>query len=137
MEKNLKKIILSVLLLSVSLFADLKNEYISQAFMKKNIPIVDIRTPGEWHETGILKGAVPIMFFHPDGKYDVNAFLKELNAKVNTKKPFALICHTGNRTSIVAPWLSKELHYKVINLKGGMEYATKIAHLQTIPYNKR
>jgi rhodanese-related sulfurtransferase len=136
LEKNLKKIILSLLLLSVSLFAELKNEYISQAFMKKNIPIVDIRTPGEWRETGLLKGAIPIMFFQPNGKYNVNAFLKELNAKVDTKKPFALICHTGNRTSIVAPWLSKELHYNVVNLKGGMEYATKIAHLKTLPYTK-
>jgi len=132
----LKKIILSLLLLSASLFAELKNEYISQAFMKKNIPIVDIRTPGEWRETGLLKGAIPIMFFQPNGKYNVNAFLKELNAKVDTKKPFALICHTGNRTSIVAPWLSKELHYNVVNLKGGMEYATKIAHLKTLPYTK-
>ena len=132
----MKKIILSLLLLSASLFAELKNEYISQAFMKKNIPIVDIRTPGEWRETGLLKGAIPIMFFQPNGKYNVNAFLKELNAKVDTKKPFALICHTGNRTSIVAPWLSKELHYNVVNLKGGMEYATKIAHLKTLPYTK-
>ena len=130
----MKKIIFSLLVVTVSLFADLKNEYISAAFMQKHIPIVDIRTPGEWRETGLLKGAIPIMFFHPNGKYDVNAFLKELNAKIDTKKPFALICHTGNRTSIVAPWLAKELHYNVINLKGGMEYAQKIAKLKTVPY---
>jgi len=132
----LKKIILSILLLSLSLFADLKNEYISKAFMQSNTPVIDIRTPVEWRETGLLKGAIPIVFFHSDGKYDANAFLKELNAKVDTKKPFALICHTGNRTSIVTSWLSKELHYTVINLKGGMEYATKIANLKTFPYTK-
>jgi len=132
----LKKIILSLLILSVSLFAELKNEYISKELLNSGIPIVDIRTPPEWKETGLLKGAIPIMFFNERGGYDVNAFLKELNAKVDTKKPFALICHTGSRTSILAPWLSKELGYHVINLKGGMDYATRGLKLPTYPYTK-
>ena len=134
MEKKLKKTILALLLLSVSLFAQLSNQYITKEFMQKNIPIVDIRTPGEWKETGLLKGAIPIMFFDTRGNYDARKFLSELNKKVNTKKTFALICHTGSRTSMVAPWLSKEFHYNVINLQGGMEYATKKLHLKTIPY---
>ena len=132
----MKKIILSLLILSVSLFAELKNEYISKELLNSGIPIVDIRTPPEWKETGLLKGAIPIMFFNERGGYDVNAFLKELNAKVDTKKPFALICHTGSRTSILAPWLSKELGYHVINLKGGMDYATRGLKLPTYPYTK-
>ena len=74
------------------------------------------------------------MFFNEQGKYDINAFLKELNKKVDTSKPFAIICHTGSRTSIIAPWMSKELHYKVINILGGMEYATKGLQLKTYPY---
>ncbi|SFV69941.1 rhodanese-like domain protein [hydrothermal vent metagenome] len=130
----MKKIILSLLLLSITLFADLKNQYITKDFLKKNIPIVDIRTPAEWRETGILKGAVPIMFFDQRGKYNAKKFLVELNKKIDTTKPFALICHTGNRTSMVAPWLSKEFGYKVINLQGGMEYATKGLQIPTVPY---
>jgi len=130
----LKKIFLTLLFLSVSLFAELKNEYLSQELLNANIPIVDIRTPGEWKETGILKGAIPIMFFHPNGSYDARGFLQELNAKVDTKKPFALICHTGNRTSMIAPWLSEQFGYNIINLKGGMEYATKKLKLKTVPY---
>jgi len=132
----LKKIILALLLLSVSLFAELKNEYISKDLLNSNTPIVDIRTPPEWRETGLLKGAIPIMFFTQRGDYDIDKFLKELNEKVDTKKPFALICHTGNRTSILAPWLAKEMGYDVINLKGGMDYATKELKLPTYPYNK-
>jgi rhodanese-related sulfurtransferase len=113
------------MLLSLSLFADLKNEYITKELLNSNIPIIDIRTPAEWKETGLLKGAIPIMFFNERGGYNVNAFLKKLNQKVDTSKPFALICRTGSRTSMVSAFLSKELGYKVINLKGGMEYATK------------
>jgi len=130
----LKKIILAFILLSVSLFAELNNQYITKEFMKKNIPIIDVRTPAEWHETGLLKGAIPIMFFDQRGNYDTRKFLKKLNKKVDTSKPFALICHTGNRTSMIAPWLSKEFNYNVINLQGGMDYATKGLHLKTLPY---
>lgn len=123
-------------LLSMSLFAEVKNTYITQEILDSNLPIVDVRTPPEWRETGVLKGAIPIMFFNQQGNYDINAFLKELNAKVDTTKPFAIICHTGSRTSMIAPFLSKELGYKVVNLKGGMEYATKGLKLKTYPYTK-
>lgn len=134
MEKQVKKTIFALLLLSVSLFAQLSNQYLTKEFLNKHIPIVDVRTPGEWRETGILKGAVPIMFFDQRGNYDARKFLNELNKKVDTSKPFALICHTGSRTSMIAPWLSKEFGYKVINLQGGMEYATKGLHIPTVPY---
>jgi len=130
----LKKVIFTLLLLSASLFAQLTSQYPTKEFFNKNIPVVDIRTPAEWKETGILKNAVTIMFFGRGGKYDAKKFLTELNKKVDTTKPFALICHTGRRTSIVAPWLSKEFGYKVINLKGGMEYVTKGLQIKTVPY---
>ena len=130
----MKKIILSLILLSASLFAQLTSQYLTKDFLNKNIPIVDVRTPGEWRETGLLKGAIPITFFNAKGKYDAKKFLTQLNKKVDTTKPFALICHTGSRTSIIAPWLSKEFNYNVINLKGGMEYATKGLHIKTVPY---
>ncbi len=132
----MKKIILMLTLLSISLFAEVKNAYISQQIVNSSLPIVDVRTPPEWRETGLLKGAIPIMFFNQQGEYDINAFLKELNAKVDTTKPFGIICHTGSRTSMIAPWMSQELNYKVVNLQGGMEYATKALKMKTYPYKK-
>ena len=120
--------------MSASLFAQVTSQYLTKDFLNKNIPIVDVRTPGEWKETGVLKGAIPIMFFNTKGKYDTKKFLTQLHKKVDTSKPFALICHTGNRTSLISPWLSKEFGYSVINLKGGMEYATKGLHIKTVPY---
>ena len=116
----MKKIILILLLLLTSTFAEVTNQYASQALIDSKTPIVDIRTPDEWRETGLIKGAIPIMFFTPQGKYDVNKFLKELNEKVDTTKPFALICRTGSRTKLVAEFLAKELHYPVIDLVKGM-----------------
>jgi len=132
----MKEIILMVMMLAVSLFAEVKNEYLSKELLKQNIPIVDIRTQGEWRETGLLKGAIPITFWDEKGNYDARKFLKQLNKQVDTSKPFALICHTGSRTSVVAPWLAKDFGYDVINLKGGMEYATKGLHVKTVPYKR-
>ena len=133
MENNLKKKILLLLILAASLFAQLTNEYPSQKILNNHTPIVDIRTSSEWRESGLLKGAIPITFFDEKGAYNVDKFLKELNTKVDTKKPFALICHTGSRTKMVSQFLSVKLHYKVINLLGGMMYV-KGKGLPTTPY---
>ncbi len=132
----MKKIFLALILLSVSLMADLTNEYISQKLIDSKIPIVDIRTAEEWRESGLLPNAIPITFFDETGNYDVNAFLTELNKQVDTKKTFAIICHTGSRTSMLAPFLSEKLKYNVINLQGGMDYATRGLHLPAYKYMK-
>ena len=122
-------------MLNISLFAELKNEYPTLKLIDSKMPIVDIRTPGEWIETGLIKGAIPIMFFNEQGRYNIQGFLKELNQKVDTSKPFALICRTASRTKIVSEFLSSQLNYKVTNLLGGMVYV-KAKGLPIEPYKK-
>ncbi len=119
--------------MTTSLFSELTNEYPSQKLLDAKTPIVDIRTPPEWVETGLIRGAIPIMFFDTRGGYNIENFLKELNKKVDTTKPFALICRTGSRTKILSQFLSNEMHYKVINLEGGMVYV-KGKNLPVVPY---
>ncbi|MBD3796153.1 MAG: rhodanese-like domain-containing protein [Campylobacterales bacterium] len=130
----MKKFFLLFLLSVISLYGEYTSEYITKELLDSNTPIVDIRTAQEWKETGLLKGAIPITFFDQRGGYNIDAFLKQLNEKVDTAKPFAIICHTGSRTSLVGPWMSEKLGYKVINLQGGMDYATRGLKLPTYPY---
>lgn len=118
----MKKVLILLLIINISIFADLKNEYPTLKLINSNTPIVDIRTPAEWYDTGLVKGAIPIMFFDERGRYNIQAFLTELNKKVDTTKPFALICRTASRTKVVSEFLSSELNYKVTNLLGGMVY---------------
>lgn len=129
----MKKIVLSLLIASASLFAAITNEEASQNLINSKIPIVDIRTPGEWKETGLLKGSIPIMLFDEKGNYDLKDFLEKLNGAVDTKKPFAIICRTGSRTSVLAPFLSQKLNYDVINIKSGIVYAKQLK-LPILPY---
>jgi len=129
----LNKIIFTLLVLLSSLYASVTNQYPSQKLIDSKIPIVDIRTTGEWKETGLVKGSIPIMFFNEQGKFDIKGFLAELNKKVDTTKSFALICRTGSRTKMVSEFLSTKLGYKVINLQGGILYA-KSKNLPILPY---
>ena len=116
----MKKIILTLVILVSSLIAELKNEYLTQQLLDSKIPIVDIRTVGEWKQTGTLEGSIPIEFFNERGAYNIPGFLKTLNEKVDTTKPFALICRTGSRTKMVASYLSDTYNYKVTNVTGGI-----------------
>jgi len=118
----LKNAIFIILLGLTSLFAEVKNVNFTQKFIDSHTPIVDIRTKAEWVSTGIIKNSIPITFFYADGKYDIPKFLKELNAKVDTTKPFAIICRTGHRTKMVSSFLDKELHYPIINILGGITH---------------
>jgi len=133
MEKQLKKIFFTLLILATSLFAEVTNKYLSQQLIDSKIPIVDIRTSGEWKETGLVKDSIPIMFFNQRGAYNVNEFLNKLNAAVDTTKPFALICRTGSRTAMIAGFLSGELNYSVVNIKGGIVLA-KPSNITLTPY---
>ncbi len=116
----MKKIIFSLFILATSLFAELKNELVTEDFFKKDIKVIDIRTPAEWRETGIVKGSYTIMFFNEKGAYNVDEFLKKLNKIVKKDEQFALICRTGSRTKMISEFLSNDLGYRVINLQGGL-----------------
>ncbi|QOY52639.1 rhodanese-like domain-containing protein [Candidatus Sulfurimonas baltica] len=129
----MKKTFLSLLLLSASLLATVTNENPSQQLVDSSIPIVDIRTPGEWKETGLLKRSIPIMLFDEKGNYDLKVFLEKLNKAVDTKKTFAIICRTGSRTKVLADFLSRKMNYDVINLTNGISYA-KYVRLPILPY---
>ncbi|MEN8148021.1 MAG: rhodanese-like domain-containing protein [Campylobacterota bacterium] len=129
----MKYIITFMLVLAPLLHAEYKAEPFTKKLIENKVPIVDIRTPEEWKETGLVKGSIPIQFFNELGQYDIPAFLKELNAKVDTTKEFALICRTGSRTGMVGMFLSDKLKYKVIDIQGGIIDAYML-HAPIVPY---
>lgn len=129
----MRYLITFILLMTTLLQAEIITTPISQELLAKKVPLVDIRTEGEWKETGIVKGAIPITFFNEQGQYDLDKFLAELNAKVDTKKEFALICRSGSRTNMVGKFLSDKLGYKVIDIQGGMLDATH-RNVTIVPY---
>jgi rhodanese-related sulfurtransferase len=133
----MKKIILGLLLLGSSLFAEITNVIVTPEFVNSaKLKIIDIRTKGEWKETGIVKGSYPLTFFNEKGNYDIDGFLKSLNKIVNKDEKFALICRTGSRTGMVSNFLGKKLDYHVINLKGGLMKLLRAGY-KTVRYNSQ
>ncbi|MDQ1326308.1 MAG: hypothetical protein QG564_1433 [Campylobacterota bacterium] len=131
----MRKILLGLLMTLTVSMAELQDIWATPDFMEKNMKIIDIRTPAEWKETGIVKGAYTIMFFDEQGRFDVQGFLDQLNKIIKKDEQFALICRTGSRTSEVSKFLSNELGYNVINLKGGI-MKLRYEGYELVPYLK-
>jgi rhodanese-related sulfurtransferase len=116
-------------------FAGLEHKWVTKEFLEKNknMKIIDVRTPGEWVETGIVKGSHTIMFFNEQGQFNVPKFLDALNKVVKKDEKFALICRTGSRTFEISKFLAYKLGYDVVNLAGGIEKLMKEGY-QPVPY---
>lgn len=83
------------------------------------ITLIDIRTPQEWKETGVAKGAKLINMLHPQGAPGfTNALLEQVKGDKNA--PVALICRTGNRTTQVQRYLQSQGFTQVYNVREGM-----------------
>ncbi len=120
----MKKLLLLLFTLSLSLFAGVKDLDIEsfEKAKREGVPVIDIRTPSEWRETGIIKGSHTIMFFDRSGRYDLKSFLESLSKLgIDREKPFVLVCRSASRTKMVGDFLSDKMGYKnVYELKGGI-----------------
>lgn len=96
--------------------------------------VIDIRTPGEWMQTGIVPGSHTITFFDEYGNYDAEAFLKHYEAVAAKDELVGLICRTGSRTRMVTNFLRQQ-GYKVVNLDGGVFHLHAIG-FSLAPYQK-
>jgi len=94
-----------------------------QEKIKEGVVVIDIRTPPEWKELGVVPTSKKLMFFNERGGYNVPAWLKEFNNLVKDKnQPFILVCRSGNRTGTVGNFLDKKLGYKnVYHLQHGIK----------------
>ena len=91
-----------------------------QGLLNKGVTLVDIRTPGEWQETGIIAGSKPITLFTENGGIAPD-FVSKLQQAVSTDKPVALICRTGNRTQAGAQMLQQLGYKQVYNVTHGIK----------------
>lgn len=90
--------------------------------IKQGVPIVDLRTAGEWQQTGVVKGSQMITLFDEQGRADPQEWTRQLDKVAASDKPVILICRTGNRTNSAAQYLANKLGRKgaVYNVKAGI-----------------
>jgi rhodanese-related sulfurtransferase len=117
----MKKYLLAALagLPAAVLAADIAAPDAYAALETGKLTLIDIRTPPEWRETGVAKGAKRLDMLHPGG---APGFVADLLKQVGNDRnaPIGLICRTGNRTTQVARYLEAQGFTQVFNIKEGM-----------------
>ena len=78
------------------------------------VALIDIRTEGEWKESGIVPGSHLITLFDEKGRADPPAWLAKVKAVAKPEQPVILICRTGNRTKPGTQFLSQQAGYKTV-----------------------
>lgn len=94
--------------------------------------IVDIRTEGEWMQTGVVPGCKTVVFFDEHGGYDAEGFLKAMDELGGKDVEIGLICRTGARTAQIASFMDQQ-GYNVKNLLGGVTQLQRDGY-QLVPY---
>lgn len=111
------------------------NEQLSQTFLSKHIPIIDIRTKEEWKRTGIIKDSILLTFYDSDGRFNADSFFRNLkSAELDKESEFAILCRSGNRSNRVTRFLKSKGYKYVINLAGGIKQGLK-NHIDFVQYN--
>lgn len=85
------------------------------------VPLIDIRTPPEWQQTGIVAGSHLLTFFDEQGRANPGAWLEKARAIAKPGSPVIVVCRSGNRTKAVSQFLSEQAGYaKVYNVRNGI-----------------
>lgn len=114
---------LSALLASTPAFAEILNIDNAELarLQAKGVPVIDVRTPEEWRDTGVIKGA-RLMTFSVSRGFDKAAWLKQEQQVVKSGEPVVLICRSGRRSKAVADYLeSQPGKENIYNASGGMD----------------
>ena len=124
MKVRLLVLILYFLLNSVQLFAEIyevNNEKIKM-LLENDVPLIDIRTEGEWYETGVINSSHLLTFFNKDGSYDFRKWMIELGEIANENGPVIIICRSGRRSRIVSNMIiKKNSEYLIYHATNGIK----------------
>jgi rhodanese-related sulfurtransferase len=83
------------------------------------LTLIDVRTPGEWRQTGVPTGATLIDMNNPKGPQGfVDAVLARVKGDRNA--PIALICRSGNRSTQMQKVLENQGFTRIYNIREGM-----------------
>ena len=119
----MKKILLTLGVLSITLFAEFKSIDIPEfeKMQKDGVVVIDIRTASEWKETGIIEGAKKITFFSEQGEPLIADWFFEVGHLIKDKKtPFIIYCAHANRSKSLGRGLESMGFEHVYELKGGI-----------------
>jgi len=91
--------------------------------------IIDVRTPAEWHATGIIPNSHKLQGFDDNGQFDAARWTTELNKlKSSPDQPVILVCRSGNRSGKIGEILVQQGAQNIYNLNGGIQGWIRSGH---------
>ncbi|MBL8407844.1 MAG: rhodanese-like domain-containing protein [Candidatus Accumulibacter sp.] len=85
------------------------------------VPLIDIRTAGEWQETGVVAGSKLLTYFDERGGSNPPVWLQKVQEVARPDQPLIVICRSGNRTRAASQFLSEQAGYRTVyTVKGGI-----------------
>ena len=100
-------------------YTNLDNEGL-QRLLAHDVPVVDIRRPEEWRETGVVEGSERMTFVDANGRLKPG-FMQRFAQRFDPNEPVVLICRTGNRTDVLGRHLVEQMGYtQVYNVRNGI-----------------
>ena len=116
MKVRTLSITIFLMIYSMSLFAEIlevNNDKIKK-LIKFGVPLVDIRTEGEWYETGVIDQSNLLTFFDKYGNSKVEEWITKFEKIAGRKDPVIIICRTGRRSLVVAEYLVQKENYLTV-----------------------
>lgn len=118
MKDTAKRLLLAALL-AASAVAAQAGEVVVQAQTADQLTadgalVVDIRTPEEWTETGVLQGARLLTFT------DAQSFIAAIGPDLADGRDLVLVCRSGRRSGLAAEALASMIPNRIISQDGGM-----------------
>jgi rhodanese-related sulfurtransferase len=90
--------------------------------IQSGVTVIDVRTPAEWKKTGIIEGSHPIMFFNEKRQPLTEQWMAQMSNIVKPEDELILICRSGNRSGLIANYLSKQHQFvRVYNVERGIK----------------
>jgi len=85
------------------------------------VAVIDVRTAGEWKESGVIAGSRLITFYDEKGQANPPQWLAQVKAVAKPGQPVILICRSGKRSDVAAKFLSARAGYQTVyNVSKGL-----------------
>ena len=129
--------VLIILLASPALHAQVSNIDNDELMrlMAQGVPVIDVRRPEEWVQTGVVEGSHLLTFFDKQGRYDLDKWMAEFSRIAGPEDPFILICRTGSRTGTIGRFLDQRLNYRQVHhVARGITHWIRQGHTTVNPH---
>lgn len=99
---------------------EIKRLLVTKELISNAVQILDVRSPFEWEDTGVISGCKKVSLYNDDGVIN-ESFVSEIESLgLDKNEPLYVICHSGVRSQTAAQILTRVGFKEPVSLDGGV-----------------